>query len=77
LRRLLIWVPEGSDTKMRELSHRNGVDEVLPCVGEGDDGPVDLALLHVPNRRLGTLLDGLNSVDGLHVSMYVREGRTG
>jgi uncharacterized membrane protein len=70
LRRLLIWVPEGSGTKVREMAHRHGIDEVVSFAGEGADGPVDLALLHVPNRGLGALLDGLNSVDGLHVSMF-------
>ena len=69
MRRLLIWVPEGSGAKVRELARRHGVDEVVSFAGEGD-GPVDLALLHVPNRRVGDLLDELSSVEGMHVSMF-------
>lgn len=70
MRRLLIWVPEGSGTKVREIANRHGVDQVVSFAGEGADGPADLALLHVPNRDVGGLLNGLDAVDGLHVSMF-------
>ncbi len=69
LRRLLIWAPEGSGAKVRELACRHSIDEVVSFAGEGD-GPVDLALLHVPNRRVDGILDELSSVEGLHVSMF-------
>ena len=70
MRRLLIWVPEGTGEKVRGMARRCGVDEVVSFVGEGADGPVDFALLHVPNRRLGGLLDELGALEGLHVSMF-------
>ena len=61
MRRLLIWVPEGTSEKVRGMAPRYGVDEVVYFAGEGADGPVDLALLHVPNRRLGGLRDELGA----------------
>ena len=66
---MLIWAPEGSGAKVGELARRHGIDEVVSFAGEGD-GPVDLALLHVPNRRLEGLLDELSSLEDLHVSMF-------
>ncbi|WP_207956220.1 DUF389 domain-containing protein [Rubrobacter marinus] len=67
---MLIWVPEGAGAKVREVAHGHGADETVSFAGQSSNGPVDLTLLHVPNRRLGALLDALNSVDGLHVSMF-------
>ncbi len=70
MRRLLIWVPEGAGGKMKETARRHGVTDLVSFSGEDGDGPVDLVLLHVPNRRVGDLMDELSRVDGLHVSMF-------
>ena len=43
-------MPERTGAKVRETANRHGVDEVVSFAGEGADGPVDLALLHIPNH---------------------------
>ena len=70
MRRLLVWVPEGSGAAVREAAHRRGVPNPVSFSGEDVDGPVDLVLLHVPNRRVGDLLNELSTLEGLHVSMF-------
>ena len=70
MRRLLIHVPEGAGAKVRKLARRHGGTDTITFSGESDDGTVDLVLLHVPNRRVGDLLDESSAVDGLHVSMF-------
>ena len=70
MRRLLIQVPEGTGAKVRQLARRHGATDTIAFSGEGGDGKVDLVLLHIPNRRVGGLLEELSGVDGLHVSMF-------
>ncbi len=70
MRRLLVRVPEGRGAKVKELASRHGSADTVSFSGEDGDGAVDLVLLHVPNRRVGDLVDELSAVDDLHVSMF-------
>lgn len=69
MRRLLVWVPEGGADAVRETSGRNGATQALRLAADADSGPVDLFVLHVPNQRVGDLVDDLTGLEGLHVSM--------
>ena len=69
MRRLLVWVPEGSAGAVRAESRRNGATQILRLAAESERGPVDLLMIHAPNDRVGDLVDGLSELDGLHLSM--------
>ena len=74
MRRLLAWVPEGVGDQVREAAHRHGGTDAVSFSGEdGNGSPVDLVLLHVPNRRVGDLLNALSEVDGHRISMFPHE----
>ena len=70
MRRLLVRVPEGRGAKVEELASRHGSAGTVSFSEEDGYGPVDLVLLHVPNRRVGDLVEELSAVNGLHVSMF-------
>lgn len=69
MRRLIVWAPEGSADAVRHTAGRHDATGLVTLTGQGDDGPVDIVLLHVPNRRVGAVIADLSRVDGLHVSM--------
>lgn len=70
MRRLLVWVPEGAGETVRRTAVRHGATQAVRLPGQGADGPVDMLLLHVPNRLVDALVGDLSAVDDLHVSMF-------
>ena len=70
LRRLLVWAPRGRREQLREVAERHGSGETLTLSAETDAGPVDLLLIHAPNRNAGALLGELGEIDGVHISVF-------
>lgn len=69
MRRLLVWVPEGGGETVRRRAREDGATQALSLVGQGEDGPVDMVLLHVPNQRVEDVVGSLSEVADLRVSM--------
>ncbi len=72
MRRMLVWVPQGSGGAVAQAAHRNGCEQTLRLAAEADGDPVDLLVLQLPNAKVEPLVADLDRIGGLHVSMLPR-----
>jgi uncharacterized membrane protein len=71
MRQMIVQVPAGSAARVMEASRRLDAMNVSHVRGENDAGaPVDLVVVHVANRDVGTLLAALEELDDVHISMF-------
>jgi len=70
LRQLIVQVPRGDGAAALDIARRHGGTNVAVLAGEGEDGPRDLVLIHSSNARLEGLLDALEALPGLRVSLF-------
>ncbi|QDT14292.1 DUF389 domain-containing protein [Alienimonas californiensis] len=68
MRQLIVQVPEGRGDEALAIAERRGGVNLVQFAGRGEDGPVDLALLNLPNHRLGEALDDLEALSPLRVT---------
>lgn len=69
MRRMMVWVPEGAGGTVAERAREHGATTTVQLAGHDDGRPLDVLVLHVPNRRAGDVVGGLSGLDGLHLSM--------
>lgn len=53
---------------MLEVSQQHGATNAATFAAQDADGPIDVAMVHVPTRALGDLLDDLHSVPGMRAA---------
>lgn len=69
MRRLIVWVPQGGADTVRALATDNGATQAVGFAGQGADGPVDVMMLHAPNRSVDALVGALGALPELRLSM--------
>jgi len=72
MRLLLIQVPQGKGDKVLELAGQYDGMNLATFEAQGKDGPVDLAIVHVSNDKVELLLDELQQLPELHVTLIPR-----
>ena len=72
MRALIVRLPRGFGPKALAAAARHGGRNLSALEGSGEDGPVDVVLVHVPNDRLEGLLDDLQDLPDLHVTFEPR-----
>ena len=68
MRQLIVEVPKGRGGEAVQVAERHGGVNLAHFAGHGVDGPADLALLTVPNVRVGALLDDLERLSPVRVN---------
>lgn len=68
MRQLLVQVPAGRGHEVVEVSQQHGATNAATFAAQDADGPIDVAVVHVPTRALGDLLDDLHSVPELRAA---------
>lgn len=72
MRQLLVQVPKGQGERVLERAKSyQGVNLAL-FEGRGTDGPLELVFVHVANRQVEGLLDDLEAIPELHVTLVPR-----
>jgi uncharacterized hydrophobic protein (TIGR00271 family) len=69
VRQLLVQVPRGEGERVLELARKHEAMNVASVPAAGLDGPADLVLLHVSNGRVGPLIEDLQQLPDLHVTL--------
>jgi hypothetical protein len=72
MRLLLIQVPQGKGEKVLELAGQYDGMNLATFGAQGKDGPVDLANVHVSNDKVELLLDELQQLPELNVTVIPR-----
>lgn len=68
MRQLLIQVPAGRGHEVVRVSQQHGATNTATFAAEDAEGPIDVAMVHVPTRALGDLLDDLHRVPELRAA---------
>ncbi len=69
MRQLLAEVPRGQGEKALSLASRHQGVNLARLEGEGADGAIDLVVIHVSNSRVDALLEDLQELPGLRVTL--------
>lgn len=62
MRQVMIQVPQGRGEEAVAAARRHGATNVAMFSARDDQGPIDVATVHVPTRALGNLVDSLSSI---------------
>ncbi len=60
VRQLLVQVPAGRGHEVVRISQQHGATNAATFPAQDGEGPIDVAMVHVPTRALGDLLDDLH-----------------
>lgn len=69
MRQLIIRVPHGCGSRVLDIAGQHGGSSMMSLQGEAEGKPVDLALVHTSNAKVERLLDALEQVPDLHVTL--------
>lgn len=69
MRQMLLQIPRGQGARVAEQARACEATNLVVFGGDGEDGPCDCVVADVPNGAVGDLLDALEPVEGLRVSM--------
>jgi uncharacterized hydrophobic protein (TIGR00271 family) len=72
MRQLLISVPRGQGQEVLDLAQKHGGSNLIVLEGHRGDRVLDLVLIHVANRKVEDLLEDLDELPDLHVTLIPR-----
>ncbi len=72
MRQLHIRVPHGQGMRVVEIAHTHDGTNMVAQSGSDGEKKVDLVLLHIPNDKVERLLDELEEIPDLHISLTPR-----
>ncbi|MBW3622351.1 MAG: DUF389 domain-containing protein [Armatimonadetes bacterium] len=70
MRQLIVQVPRGHGDRVLQTARECEGMNLAQFEAEGSDGPQEVVLVHVPNRQIESLLERLQSIPDLRVSMF-------
>ncbi len=72
MRQVLVQVPRGHGQEALDIARdHNGAN--LACIeATGSDGPIDLLFIHISNSKVGNLIDALQQLPDLHLTLIPR-----
>lgn len=72
MRQLLIQVPRGHGKDVLDIAKSHDGSNLAQFEATGSDGPIDVAIIHVSNRKVEELLGDLQSLPKLHITLIPR-----
>lgn len=72
MRQLFVQVPRGRGSAVLDIAAEHQGANLAAIEGSGPDGPVDIAIVHVSNTRVEGLLDALQALPDLRVTLIPR-----
>ncbi|HEV7267001.1 MAG TPA: DUF389 domain-containing protein [Falsiroseomonas sp.] len=69
MRQMTVRVPRGHGEQVLATAARHGGANMARLAAEDEEGEADLVLVSLPNSQVGLLLDALESVPDLHVTL--------
>ncbi|MBE9146463.1 DUF389 domain-containing protein [Planktothrix mougeotii] len=70
MRQLLVQVPRGWGKTVLDIAQDSKGTNLVQFEAYSDDQPIDVVIVHVSNQKVGKLLDQLEQIDNLHISMF-------
>lgn len=70
MRQLIVQVPRGCGKNVLDIAKSCQGTNLVQFEANSDERPVDVVIVHVSNQKVEELLDKLEKIDNLHVSMF-------
>lgn len=70
MRQLLVQVPRGWGKTVLNIAQDSKGTNLVQFEAHSEDQPIDVVIIHVSNQKVGKLLDQLEAIDNLHITMF-------
>ncbi|VXD11651.1 conserved membrane hypothetical protein [Planktothrix serta PCC 8927] len=70
MRQLLVQVPRGWGKTVLDIAQDSKGTNLVQFEAYSDEQPIDVVIIHVSNQKVGKLLDQLEAIDNLHITMF-------